>query len=267
MKTVTASHGRWDIWVIVPANNEEHLVGSTLSSIAAALTQAHLRLARSTTVVVADRCTDHTIRYARRVRVPGKMFVVPAIAGNVGTARMLGVQVAQSVARPLHPSRTWIASTDADTLVPVDWITQQLDAADQGVMGIAGVVDIDKFEDSSPCAHQYFDESYTRKLPRTGDHPHVHAANMGFRLDAYRSAGGWAPLARSEDRDLWERLRRTGATLHAPTHLRVTTSGRSTGRVVGGFADSLAEQVADYHASRSLADGRQWAPMTANERQ
>jgi hypothetical protein len=71
---------------------------------------------------------------------------------------------------------------------------------------------------------------------------------LGVRLDAYDAAGGWGCLPRSEDRDLWTRLQNNGASLASPCDLRVTTSGRSVGRVGEGFAHFLREQVLEHQS-------------------
>ncbi len=238
---------KWDVWVVVPANNEEDNIGSALRAISAALADASDRIGRSCTVVIADRCVDGTAQAAKAVCPPGELMVTASVAGNVGMARAIGVRHAQSMVPPRNPERTWIASTDADTLVPRNWLTLQLDAADRGVMGVAGIVDIEYFDELPTSARHFFATSYTAALPSIGDHPHVHAANLGVRLDAYLAAGGWNPLTRSEDRDLWNRLADTGARLESPTSLKVITSGRSVGRVPGGFADCLREQTVKFH--------------------
>ncbi len=68
----------------------------------------------------------------------------------------------------------------------------------------------------------------------------MHGANLGVRASAYREAGGFAPLALHEDVDLVARVKASGRPWVASDRVRVSTSGRTTGRVIGGFATFLA---------------------------
>ena len=78
-------------------------------------------------------------------------------------------------------------------------------------------------------------------MPAATRHRHVHAANLGLRADVYGVAGGWSTHAFvGEDHALWRRVRASGADVVQPTDVVVTTSSRTAGRVVGGFASNLA---------------------------
>ena len=69
----------------------------------------------------------------------------------------------------------------------------------------------------------------------------MHAANLGVRADLYDRSGGWSThTVVGEDHALWRRLRTVGAAMIQPTDLAVTTSSRTRGRVLGGFAHVLA---------------------------
>ncbi len=236
----------WDFIVVIPARNEEELIGGTLRSVVNALDSASSRLGHSAVVVVADRCTDQTTLIANQVlRNRNCSMVWECDAGTVGRAREIGVELGRAALTGRGSSRVWIASTDADTIVPRDWVSKQLHEADAGFEAIAGTVDIgvgigvDNVSEPSSEVMKRFRATYTDLLPKRGAHGHVHAANMGFRLDAYDHAGGWGRLARSEDRDLWTRLEMRGRSVKAIVDLTVTTSGRVSGRVPDGFADFL----------------------------
>ncbi len=62
---------------------------------------------------------------------------------------------------------------------------------------------------------------------------------MGFSTEAYLWAGGFAPLAVSEDVSLVQALLGSGARIAWSAAPRVTTSARFLGRLSGGFADYL----------------------------
>ena len=124
--------------------------------------------------------------------------------------------------------------------MPSSWITEQLRWADDGIAAVAGVVTVDSFAEHPRIVAKRFHARYTALLPDESlDHPHVHGANLGVRLNAYLNAGGWHRLDLSEDHDLWNRLRADDLVIRSPSSLRVTTSGRALSRCPGGFADGL----------------------------
>ncbi len=138
---------------------------------------------------------------------------------------------------PLH--HIWFANTDADTVVPADWLVCHLRWAEAGAAAVAGVVEVDSFADHPPEVPGRFSARYDG--PPDRPHPHVHGANLGVRADAYRAAGGWRQLPIGEDHALWAALARTGHRVVSSRASKVTTSGRAVGRLRGGFADVLNE--------------------------
>ena len=237
----------WSVSIVVPARNEEQLIGRCIASVLQTLATSTRQLHASRLVIVADRCHDDTVGAAHRAAtITPNLFhehrnvMVTTTACGVGHARGIGTKYAMATLPGISPSRVWIANTDADSEVPETWIEDQLRWADAGYHGVAGTVEVDSFADFPRGIESRFHRRYTALLP-TGDddHGHVHAANMGVRLDAYLAAGGWAPLLRSEDRDLWTRLSATGHRTRSPAALRVLTSGRKQNRIVDGFAASL----------------------------
>jgi glycosyltransferase involved in cell wall biosynthesis len=217
--------------VIVPAANEEGLIGACLASIRAARrhlhgsgANVHVRI-----VVVLDGCTDGTAVIAAR---SGDVQPVTISARSVGTARRAGA--AAALAAGGRPGELWLANTDADCEVPVHWLTSMVTEARLGahvVLGTAlpgpGLRPPDRAEWAS------------RHHLRDG-HPHVHGANFGIRGDAYLALGGWQPLPTGEDAEMARRAARSG-------HLRVTrtasipvvTSVRADGRAPRGFSSYL----------------------------
>ena len=157
--------------------------------------------------------------------------------GRVGAARALAARLALSRYRgPAH--RCWLANTDADCVVPEDWLLSQLAAARRGVAALAGIVDVDSYEDHQAIVQTRFRLTYL--IHADGTHPHVHGANLGVRADSYLLAGGWAAQDTAEDHDLWQRLQCTAQPCIADARLKVITSGRRVGRAPHGFAGALA---------------------------
>jgi glycosyltransferase involved in cell wall biosynthesis len=218
--------------MVVPAHNEEDLVERCITS----LQQIDYN-GPSIIVVVADDCSDGTVRLARSIL--GKQGVVAETTfRNVGRARGLGSAIALEELRQLHPGgQLWLANTDADSCVSPQWVKQQLLLADAGFHAVAGVVDLDSFADFPPGFEQRFAESYG--VGSGGTHDHVQSTNLGVSAVAYEAVGGWPPIKNGEDGELWKRLRLFGFSVASERSIRVLTSGRAFGRIQGGFADSL----------------------------
>lgn len=186
-------------------------------------------------VLVADRCTDSTVLRAQRV-LDHDDLIVAVDAGTAGRARKVGTDVAL-VDEPVDARHRWLANTDADGAVTASWLATQLECAERGFIGVAGIVELD----SASLPHDDLRAAFARAYRTHGDgtHPHVHGANLGCRADAYLAAGGWSSVATGEDHSLWHRLSDVGATT-ATTAVRVVTSARLQGRAPDGFASDLA---------------------------
>lgn len=226
----------WHIAVLIPARDEEQLIARCLHSVA----QAVRRLPADITcdlVVVSDGSTDRTVSIARQILQHTMGIAIEARAHCVGEARAHAAQLA--LERYCGPrDRCWLANTDADCEVPVNWLQQQMVHAQAGVPAVAGIVDVDSFADHDAGVPARFRDTY--RTHADGTHPHVHGANLGVRADAYLAAGGWSALATAEDHDLWGRLQRQTHGCRSDASLCVLTSGRRVGRAPMGFARALA---------------------------
>ncbi len=219
--------------VVVPARDEEELLPACLESVAQAqeVLLGTLPDVVTRTFVVLDVCRDGT---AEVVAGRPDVVAVPSLAGNVGAARALGVGAAAEWAAGLVRGPLWIASTDADSVVPVHWLLAQMELAASGrdlVVGTVAPRPVDLDPDVLAAWH-------ARHSSADG-HEHVHGANLGFSLDAYDRVGGFAPLAVHEDVELVAAMRRAGVDWVATGVISVTTSGRRTGRAPHGFAGYL----------------------------
>ena len=234
MTTTPGEHGIDVVHVVVPARDEvEHL-----DPLVVALERAVARLRRERpgirvrTTVVLDLCADGSADVlAGR---PG-IDVLEVSVGVVGAVRAAGVTHARERTPRVGAARVWVACTDADSTVPEEWLTWQVALAEDGHDLVAGAVHPDP-RDLSPTALRAWWERH-----RLGEgHPHVHGANLGFRLSAYDAVGGFAPLRTGEDADLVARFRAAGLACYATARHPVTTSGRHVGRAPAGFAAFLA---------------------------
>ena len=222
------------IIVVVPAHDEADTIGACLRSLHEACRRVPATVSTAI-VVVADSCGDRSADIARAHARSSDDVVIEADPRSAGSARRIGVS-ASLLRAPVGPHDVWIASTDADTVVPTDWLTTQLAIADTGIVGIAGIVQID-IGTAGVNLSARFAETY--RVAADGSHGHVHGANLGFRGDVYLACGGWGALATAEDHDLWNRVCRGGPTVTTTTTC-VTTSHRAVGRAPHGFAADMA---------------------------
>ncbi len=220
------------VLVVVPAHDEAELLGRQLTAITSAIRYAAWLRPRTTasTTVVLDSCTDGSADVVARFP---DVHPVEAELGCVGRAR--GVGIAEARARQeLDPATTWVACTDADSVVPHDWLSGQLDLAATGSRLVLGTVWPDPAELEAARLRRWWARHHLRD-----GHPFVHGANLGFALDTYDLVGGFRSLPVGEDVDLVARMRALGVSETATSRLPVLTSARLGGRAPAGFASYL----------------------------
>ena len=215
------------VGVVVPAHNEERVMGRCLAAIRAATASVSVPVS---TLVVLDDCCDRTERICRsfQVDVLGVQAQSVGVARHTGISRLLsGVMDAESI---------WVANTDADSVVPPTWLRDQLTLAHTGADVVVGTVGLTDHEGMSS---KQFEDLYNAGLTSTGEHAHVHGANFGIRASSYLRVGGFPPLAVHEDRSLLARLAGSDIAVVRSSWIRVATSSRLKGRCEGGFASTL----------------------------
>jgi cellulose synthase/poly-beta-1,6-N-acetylglucosamine synthase-like glycosyltransferase len=234
---------RWYVGVVIPAQNEEATIQKCIASVLAAHEHCGRR-APLWIVVVADACSDDTVTRARAV-LGMRGEVIEGSARSPGSARRLGANAVLDHFGQARAARIWLANTDADTHVPLDWLKVHLDHADEGADGVAGIVQLDLADHPREDVIRLYHETY--ELARDGTHSHVHGANLGVRGDAYLDVGGWSPLTVAEDHCLWRRLKIRGWRLRSCVRSVVLSSARLHGRAIGGFADTLRHRLETGH--------------------
>jgi len=220
------------VGVIVPAHNEQDLLPVCLASLRRAARA--LRGLPVILVVVADACQDRTAEVAQA----GGATVVTVAARNVGVARAAGVREVLRQACPLDPADIWLATTDADSVVPAPWLLRQARYAGQGWDAVAGTIQVADWSGYQPGTRTRFTGRYG---DGAGPHAHVHGANLGFRASAYLAAGGFAAVTTAEDHALVAALTARGSRVLHTRDLPVVTSARRQGRAPHGFSGYLAE--------------------------
>ncbi|MGH3153354.1 MAG: glycosyltransferase [Streptosporangiaceae bacterium] len=215
--------------IVVPAHDEETLLPSCLDALqhAAASVSIPVHL-----LVVADFCTDGTVAAARACGAG----VISIKARNVGAARAAGMTELLRLTAGTDPAAAWLATTDADTVVPPGWLRRQLGYASQGWDVVLGMVTVTDWSEHPPHVPAAFAARYQYD-GRT--HPHVHGANIGIRASAYLAAGGFTPLRTAEDHALVTAAARAGCPVLRASDITVQTSGRRQARAPRGFSHLL----------------------------
>lgn len=237
--------------VVIPAHNEAASLPATLRTVRSAARHPALAGVRVLVVVTADDCHDDTAGAARR----GGARVIEVSRRNVGAARaaaaeaalgLLGTEPAPGGAAHTDAAGIWLATTDADTLVPRDWLAHQLRQARCGWDCVVGTVRVAPHPALAAMTVARHDARYFagRPVGAAWAHPHVHGANLGVAAAAYLRAGGFPAVAHSEDHALVAALERTGSTILRTDGCPVLTSGRADFRAPYGFGALLGSLAA-----------------------
>ncbi|HEY2518757.1 MAG TPA: glycosyltransferase [Streptosporangiaceae bacterium] len=228
--------------VVVPAHDEEELLPACLAGLAeaAAVATAERPGLRVRIVVAADACGDGTAAVAERAGAQ----VVSLTARNVGLARAAGLDAllrpgspAGDGEPPAAPGALWLATTDADSVVPAHWLSGQLRQAEAGWDAVVGTVAVTNWTGYADTAVREFARRYGTWLDW---HPHVHGANLGFTAAAYQAVGGFPALRTGEDRALVRSLQAHGFRVLRSAAVSVITSARVRYRAPAGFGHDLA---------------------------
>lgn len=230
---------------VVPAHDEEELIGACLDALLVARAAVLRRRPELQVgiVVVLDDCRDDTARIVRERLAgfdPDEMVTVVIDERSVGAARRAGVAAAMGSgvggSGAADVSARWIANTDADSRVPEDWFSVHADAFDDGVDVLLGTVRPDFTDFSEDDVERWSLTHPPGHLPGN-----VHGANLGVRADRLDELGGFRELPEHEDVELVERARAAGLRVVPTLDAPVETSGRRRGRTPGGYAAFLAE--------------------------
>jgi hypothetical protein len=234
-----------NLGVVIPARDEEDLLPACLDAVERArrVVLSTWYGVRIQVVVVLDSWTTDLAAVRHAVRRVDSLVVRH---GAVGPSRSDGVEHVRSGLGATRPHDVWIANTDADTVVPEDWLDRQLAFAAEGFDLVVGSVEPDAAGLDPRVLAAWRDRHHLVE-----GHPHVHGANLGFRLDGYDLVGGFEPVAHDEDVRLVERMRAAGLAWCATATTHAVTSGRHVGRAPGGLSGYLTA-LTDVAGSRPV---------------
>ena len=179
--------------VVVPARDEEDLIGACIAALAH---QTGVARDAYEVILVLDRCTDATAERAVQAAAGMTLHLIPANGAGVGHARRTGMDLA---AERLPPDGL-IATTDADSTPAPDWLATQLQAVAAGARAIGGRIEVRATRSRPPASPG---ERRTRRdggrscaAPARASTTSSPARRSRSRPRHTRGSGGWSPAPR-----------------------------------------------------------------------
>jgi glycosyltransferase involved in cell wall biosynthesis len=239
--------------VAIPVRDEANRIGECLSALARQSVRAdHV-------VLLLNNCTDGTAEVVKALpRAPHQLHLIECnlypSSASAGVARGLAMKYAAALV-----GKGAILTTDADAVVPDNWIEANLGAMKQGADAVCGRAVIDPIEALliPPHLHQddarevayasLLDEIESIILPDPADpwprHREDSGASIAITASMFRRVGGVPCLSSGEDRALIRMLRTIDAQVRHDPNISVIVSGRIEGRAQGGMADAIRRRI------------------------
>ncbi|MEA2772507.1 MAG: hypothetical protein QOD93_5469 [Acetobacteraceae bacterium] len=244
-----------NIVVAIPARDEAERIAPCLIAL-------NEQIHRPDAVVLMLNNSSDTTETIARGLAPGLRFQLdvitrelPPAQANAGHARRLAMAMAAQRAGPDGV----LLTTDADAVVPPDWIARNLASLAHGVDIACGRTIIDPVEAAMIPAHLHADDARECRLiallddlawvldPEPHDPPPRHTeasgASLAVRAAAFHHVGGIPAIPAGEDRAFVRALWMIDARIRHDPAIRVTVSGRIVGRAPGGMADAIRRRM------------------------
>jgi glycosyltransferase involved in cell wall biosynthesis len=192
------------ISVIIPALNEEAMIGESLAALAQAAEANRVEV-----IVVDNGSSDRTIEVARSFSGRLNVIVTQRTGVYVAALRNVGAQMAHGEI---------LAFLDADCVVPSDWLVNARSALSRQSGIIGGYIRIP--EQAKWVARAWYGVGY---CPQTGEVDYVPSGNLLMRRSQFLEINGFnESLQTAEDFDLCLRARQSGFKVYAIAELAVT---------------------------------------------
>jgi len=246
------SSARLRVAIAIPARNE---AGRIAACVGALLPQFDRTEVDGRVVVLANNCSDGTVDTlsafsASESSLEIRQVVLPPDRAHAGWARRLALDAAfEHLSRPDDV----LMSTDADTVVPPDWLERNLHHLDQGHDAVAGwALPLQSEWRALEPQHRhrlnilrkyrtllaYLSSAGEERWPR---HDYEGGASIALRAGLYAEIGGAPTPPLGEDRALFAAIRKAGGRIAHPLDVKAFTSCRLDGRAPGGMADTLEQ--------------------------
>ena len=195
----TAQAPAVSISIIIPALNEEKMIGRCLES----LTRLAFACDRFEVLVVDNGSRDKTLATAESFKDCLNLKILQQAGVRISALRNLG---ARSAAGDI------LAFLDADCLAPTNWLDRIFTLARQDGAGVLGAHYLLP-EDSSWVGrtwHRY------QEAPKSGEVSHVPAGDLIMRREDFLRLGGFdETIQTNEDYELCDRARKAGMRVRA----------------------------------------------------
>ena len=244
------------IVVAIPARNEADRIQACLVALSQQQHPPHAVL------LLLNNCSDTTASIAQslssnlRFDLHSVSHTFPSAQANAGQARRMAMALAAKRAGP----DGILLTTDADTIVPPDWVRRNRTALLQGADLVCGRAVIDPIEALDIPAHLHADDARERHLialldeiawivdPDPHDplprHTEASGASLAVWVTAFDRVGGVPAVTTGEDRAFMQALQRIDARIRHDPAIEVVVSGRIMGRAEGGMADTIRRRIA-----------------------
>lgn len=213
------------ISVVIPAYNEEKYIGLTLESLAVQVTTKKFEV-----LVVDNASVDQTAKIVRSFESRLPVRLIRENRRGRGQARATGFAEAKGEI---------ILSTDADVIVPPDWI-EKMSApfSDPQIAGTASMLityDLSSFNNKFYWVSDWVYMHVYRML--FGNHTVV-GCSFGVRKSVYKAVGGFSiALLAQEDVELGWKLRKAGKVVMVPNICPQISGRRFRRGVIIGFLE------------------------------
>jgi hypothetical protein len=208
-----------------------------LAALASAMAHPALGSVPCLLAIVLDSCTDGTADVVRdwmRQQEGQPPLMVTTQSASVGAARRIGCSVLLGEWVRLDRRGLWLATTDADSEVPSDWLAVQTSRHDAGYDLWAGRVAVVDWSSRTVRTAQ---EWHLRYEAETAP---IHGANLGCNAAVYLEAGGFPAVRTGEDHALHRAVTAGGGAVCYDHLAPVTTSARRRARAPLGFSHHLS---------------------------
>lgn len=214
--------------VVIPAYNEEHCIGDCLRSLMHQKTRHRFEV-----IVVDNNSTDATRQVVQGFHGRLNVRLVTERTRGRGAARRAGCAAAKG---------DIILSTDADTILPPDWIESLVSELEKkDVVAVTGVSVIDDCDPATNILYNVSLPVLMHAYRLLCGHYWLNGCNFAVRRGTYEQAGGFdANEDALEDHGFCLRVREFGRIGMAASN-RVTVSGRR-------FRNGLLRGAATYPA-------------------
>lgn len=203
------------ISVVIPAYNEEKLIGRCLAS----LKNQKFNLPYEV-IVVDNNSTDNTAKLAKGY---GIILVHEKIKG-IGAARQRGNDIAKAEI---------IAQTDADSFPTENWLSEIYNTLNsyKEIVGVSGptysIGEYDKLHFDRKLSDSIFNFLAFRAIPLFMRNGAFRGANVAFKKEALEKVGGYRTAVKYlEDGDMNIRIKKVGKVIYNPKMIVYSSARR-----------------------------------------